>query len=195
MTHAYGSTANYLSAQVKTENSLPFLLKKDTSYLMLHCFPVLVLSEGPRTCCLLSGISPSADVGFVRCTRAGGEQGRRHSLCIPLALAQAAGCVAVAESQHRCSRLLICFSKNSSNTRFLKKTSLNYYFFKHGYVIFLTPADRFTYLELLVLFGYFFTAPPQLNNLSSPTCIINTPRPASSICSCHSISQSNKILI
>lgn len=30
MTHAYGSTANYLSAQVKTENSLPFLLKKKT---------------------------------------------------------------------------------------------------------------------------------------------------------------------
>lgn len=130
MTHAYRSTANYLSAQVKTENSLPFLLKKNTSYLMLHCFPVLVLSEGPRTCCLLSGISPSADVGFVRCTRAGGEQGRRHSLCIPLALAQAAGCVAVAESQHRCSRLLICFSKNSSNTRFLKKP--------HSIIIFLS---------------------------------------------------------
>lgn len=80
----------YIPAQGKTV--CPSFWKKDSFYFVLRCFPVSALSESPRTCCILSGISPSTVPGFVRWNRAGGEKGWQRSLCVPLALAQAEGC-------------------------------------------------------------------------------------------------------
>lgn len=195
MTHAHRRKIQLTISQPRwKQKSLPFLLK-------IQFLPHVALLSSigafrrPRTCCSLSGISLNTALGFEWCSRAGGEQGWQRSLCILLALAQAAGCVVVVESQHWCSRLLICFSKNRFNSKFLKILSWSL-FFKH--VIFLTCADRLTYLELLVLFIYlfiYFTAPSQLNNLSPPICTINTSGSASSTCSCHGVSQSTKILI